>query len=92
MSQNDPQNGGRKNGPPDLDEVFRGLSDKLGRFFGGGNGERRPPSDGGSGFAATCAPQCFTWSRYTHLCSPIFAALDSFGQYEAAYHNGLTLS
>ncbi len=53
MSQNDPQNGGRKNGPPDLDEVFRGLSDKLGRFFGGGNGERRPPSDGGSGFAAT---------------------------------------
>ena len=34
-------------GPPDLDEVFRDFSDKIGRLFGksGGNGST-PPADG----------------------------------------------
>ncbi|MDR3428570.1 MULTISPECIES: FtsH protease activity modulator HflK [Silvimonas] len=44
MSQNDPQwGGGRKDGPPDLDEIIRNFTNKLSRFFGGGN---RPPSSG----------------------------------------------
>ncbi|WP_410498018.1 FtsH protease activity modulator HflK [Chitinibacter sp. S2-10] len=36
MSQNDPQwGGGRKgNGPPDLDDIFRSMLDKLNRFLG----------------------------------------------------------
>ena len=34
---NDPWNqGGRNQGPPDMDEVFRNLSKKLGGIFGGG--------------------------------------------------------
>ncbi|GGP19506.1 FtsH protease activity modulator HflK [Silvimonas iriomotensis] len=45
MSQNDPQwGGGRKDGPPDLDEIIRNFTNKLARFFGGGN---RPPSQPG---------------------------------------------
>ncbi|MBB5190365.1 membrane protease subunit HflK [Silvimonas terrae] len=46
MSQNDPQwGGGRKDGPPDLDEIIRNFTNKLSRFFGGGN---RPPSSSGN--------------------------------------------
>src|SRR5690606_30718599 len=40
--------------------------------------------------ATTCTPQCFSWSRYSHLCSPFFSALESSGRYEAACHGGLT--
>ncbi|WP_051304787.1 FtsH protease activity modulator HflK [Chitinilyticum litopenaei] len=50
MSQNDPQRGGRKDGPPDLDEIFRSLGDKAGRLFG----NNRPlPGNGGGGVSAT---------------------------------------
>ena len=31
--------GGDKKGPPDLDEAIRSLQEKLGKFFGGGNGD-----------------------------------------------------
>lgn len=36
----DPWSGrGDQNGPPDLDEAVRNLQEKLGKFFGGGNGD-----------------------------------------------------
>lgn len=36
----DPWSGrGDKKGPPDLDEAIRSLQEKLGKFFGGGNGD-----------------------------------------------------
>jgi membrane protease subunit HflK len=41
----DPWSGrGDQKGPPDLDEAIRSLQEKLGKFFGGGNGERRGSS------------------------------------------------
>jgi membrane protease subunit HflK len=53
MSQNDPQWGGGRNrnngGPPDLDDIFRSLSEKLNRFFGGKNGDGAPPVNNKSG-------------------------------------------
>jgi membrane protease subunit HflK len=48
---NDPWNqGGRNQGPPDLDEAFRNLSKKLSGLFGGGGSG--PVSQGGGGSAA----------------------------------------
>jgi membrane protease subunit HflK len=49
---NDPWNqGGRNQGPPDMDEVFRNLSKKLGGIFGGG-GSGGASSAGGGGSSA----------------------------------------
>ncbi|EGU37390.1 FtsH protease activity modulator HflK [Vibrio scophthalmi] len=39
--------GGREQGPPDLDEVFNKLSQKLGGKFGGGKGGKGPSIGGG---------------------------------------------
>ena len=45
MSQNDPNRGRRANqGPPDLDEVFRNLNQKLSRLLGAKGGGARIPS------------------------------------------------
>lgn len=47
---NDPwKQGGRDQGPPDLDEVFRNFGKKLGGIFGGG---KSSGSNSGGGFAA----------------------------------------
>ncbi len=46
---NDPWNqGGRNQGPPDMDEVFRNLSKKLGGIFGGGSGGASSAGGGSS--------------------------------------------
>ncbi len=46
---NDPwKQGGRNDGPPDLDEVLRNLSKKLGGIFGGGNNNGPTESNGGA--------------------------------------------
>ena len=46
---NDPWNqGGRNQGPPDMDEVFRNLSKKLGGIFGGNKGGAASDNSGGS--------------------------------------------
>jgi membrane protease subunit HflK len=47
----DPWSGrGDQKGPPDLDEAIRSLQEKLGKFFGGGNGDRKgSPSNFSSG-------------------------------------------
>ncbi|QBC42181.1 FtsH protease activity modulator HflK [Iodobacter fluviatilis] len=44
MSQNDPQWGGRRNGPPDLDEIIRNITSKISRLFGG---DGSPQQQGG---------------------------------------------
>jgi modulator of FtsH protease HflK len=46
---NDPWNqGGKNQGPPDMDEVFRNLSKKLGGIFGGNKGGSSENNNGGS--------------------------------------------
>jgi len=46
---NDPWNqGGKNQGPPDMDEVFRNLSKKLGGIFGGNKGGSTDNNNGGS--------------------------------------------
>ncbi|MDP5206720.1 protease modulator HflK N-terminal domain-containing protein, partial [Alishewanella sp. SMS9] len=46
---NDPwKQGGRDQGPPDLDEVFRNLGKKLGGVFGGKGGGSGNAGSGGS--------------------------------------------
>ena len=42
-------NGGRNDGPPDLDELWRDFNRKLGGLFGGKSQPPRGPSDGGGG-------------------------------------------
>ncbi|MDW5415743.1 FtsH protease activity modulator HflK [Iodobacter sp. CM08] len=54
MSQNDPQWGGRRNGPPDLDEIIRNITSKISRLFGG-DGSPQPPSGGSSRAGAGAA-------------------------------------
>lgn len=41
--------GGNDQGPPDLDEIFRGLQNKLSALFGGGGGGGNSGSDNGGG-------------------------------------------
>jgi membrane protease subunit HflK len=41
--------GGKESGPPDLDDIFRKLSKKLGGFGGGKKGDNGQRSSGGSG-------------------------------------------
>jgi membrane protease subunit HflK len=41
--------GGRNDGPPDLDELWRDFNKKLGGVFGGKGGGNRPTHSGGSG-------------------------------------------
>jgi modulator of FtsH protease HflK len=41
--------GGRGDGPPDLDELWRDLNRKLGGLFGGKGGPQRPSGSGGDG-------------------------------------------
>ena len=44
---NDPWGGGGNQGPPDLDEVFKNLSDKLNQVFGGKGGKGGGGASGG---------------------------------------------
>ncbi|WP_028451136.1 FtsH protease activity modulator HflK [Chitinilyticum aquatile] len=46
---NDPQRGGRKDGPPEIDEIFRSLSAKVNTLFGGGRNPVQPSGNGGFG-------------------------------------------
>ncbi|KGY11047.1 membrane protease HflK [Vibrio tubiashii] len=55
--------GGRDQGPPDLDEVFSKLSQKLGGKFGGGKGGKGPSIGGGGalGFGVIAAIAVAIW-------------------------------
>ncbi|AZN36030.1 FtsH protease activity modulator HflK [Iodobacter ciconiae] len=54
MSQNDPQWGGRRNGPPDLDEIIRNITSKISRLLGG-DGAPGGNTRGGAGAAVVVA-------------------------------------
>lgn len=54
MSQNDPQWGGGRNkgnngGPPDLEDIFRSITDKFNRLLGGKGNSSNPPAMNGNG-------------------------------------------
>ena len=70
MSQNDPQWGRRNNsgdGPPDLDEVLKRLTDRLNRLFGnhgggkGGSGPSQINGPGGAGIALIAGILAVVW-------------------------------
>src|SRR6185436_1842335 len=44
------ENGGRNDGPPDLDELWRDFNRRLGGLFGGKGGGRREEPEGGPPF------------------------------------------
>ncbi|AOX99572.1 FtsH protease activity modulator HflK [Jeongeupia sp. USM3] len=92
MSQNDPQWGGRrKDGPPDLDEMIRNLTGKLGRLFGGGQGPR--PQLGGrggmTGIGAIIAVLLVLWgaSGFYVVDEREDAVIMRFGRYVATVEN-----
>ena len=56
----DPWSGrGDQKGPPDLDEVVRSLQEKLGKFFGGGNGDNNQGSPSNFSFNTSLAGMGF---------------------------------
>jgi membrane protease subunit HflK len=62
-NNNDPwkNKGGRDQGPPDLDEVFKNLMSKFGKFGGGGNGSSSGKTFGGIGAAIIFAILVIVW-------------------------------
>ena len=51
MAQNDPNWGGKRpnDGPPDLDEIFRKLNQRLSRLLGNRGPDEEPPVGNGGG-------------------------------------------
>ncbi|MDZ7904281.1 MAG: protease modulator HflK N-terminal domain-containing protein [Rheinheimera sp.] len=62
---NDPwKQGGRNQGPPDLDEVLRNLSKKLGGIFGGNNNSSPSESNGGAaGLVFVLPASALVWAE-----------------------------
>jgi membrane protease subunit HflK len=62
-NNNDPwkNKGGRDQGPPDLDEVFKNLMNKFGKFGGGNGGSSGGKSLGGIGIAAIAGIAVVVW-------------------------------
>jgi len=62
-NNNDPwkNKGGRDQGPPDLDEVFKNLMNKFGKFGGGSNGSSGGKSLGGIGVAVILGILVIGW-------------------------------
>ncbi len=90
---NDPWNqGGRNQGPPDMDEVFRNLSKKLGGVFGGNKGGSASDNSGGSAvLVLLLVVALLGW-----LFSGIYTIKESergvilrFGQYHAEVNPGI---
>jgi membrane protease subunit HflK len=90
---NDPWNqGGKNQGPPDMDEVFRNLSKKLGGIFGGKKGGSADNNSGGSAALVLLAVVALIgW-----LFSGIYTIKESergvvlrFGQYHSEVNPGI---
>jgi membrane protease subunit HflK len=90
---NDPWNqGGKNQGPPDMDEVFRNLSKKLGGIFGGNKGSSADNNNGGSAALVMLLVVVFIgW-----LFSGIYTIKESergvilrFGQYHSEVNPGI---
>lgn len=62
-NNNDPwkNKGGRDQGPPDLDEVFKNLMNKFGKFGGGSGGSSGGKGLGGIGIAAIVGIAVIVW-------------------------------
>lgn len=54
--------GGRDKGPPDLDDIFRKLSKKLGGFGGGKSGGQKKPGAGGRAIGIVAVAAVVIWA------------------------------
>ncbi|RMD78036.1 MAG: FtsH protease activity modulator HflK [Gammaproteobacteria bacterium] len=91
---NDPWGGrGRRQSPPDLDEVLRQLQERLRGLFGGGrggDGERRPPGPGAGGGLLLVAA-LLAWLAYdsVYIIQPAERGVVlRFGRYVATLEPG----
>lgn len=96
MSQNDPQWGGGRNGPPDLDQIIRNLGARFTRFFGGGSAapqdNPRGPSlmrNAPTGAAAIVAVLAVLWgaSGFFVVDEREDAVIMRFGRYTQTVEN-----
>lgn len=79
-------------GPPDLDEVFRGLQNKLNKFFGGGKSPKLPDGEG-MGWPAIAFILLFLlgiWSLFgLYIIQPAEQGIETrFGQYKRTTTQG----
>lgn len=90
---NDPWNqGGRNQGPPDMDEMFRNLSKKLGGLFGGNKGGSASSSGGGSAilvFAILIAVIGWFFSGIYTIKESERGVILRFGQYHSEVSPGI---
>ena len=90
---NDPWNqGGRNQGPPDMDEIFRNLSKKLGGLFGGNSGGSVNNSSGGSAiivFALLIAVIGWFFSGIYTIKESERGVILRFGQYHSEVSPGI---
>lgn len=90
---NDPWNqGGRNQGPPDMDEMFRNLSKKLGGLFGGNKGGSANNAGGGSAvlvFALLIAVIGWFFSGIYTIKESERGVILRFGQYHSEVSPGI---
>ncbi len=105
MSLNDPQwgkrNGSNNQGPPDLDEMWRGFNQKLNSIFGrrrgssgaGGNGGMEPPSmkqlGGGAGLIALLVLAVWLASGFYIVVEGQRGVVLTFGKFSQTTNPGL---
>lgn len=90
---NDPwKQGGRNQGPPDLDEVFRNLGKKFGGIFGGKGGNSGSSSGGGSAlFIVVLVVALLVWglSGFYTIKDAERGVILRFGQYHSEVGAGI---
>ena len=94
MSQNDPQWGRRNNGdgPPDLDEVLKRITDRINRLFGGkGGGAPASSGPGGAGIAVIAGILFIVWigSGFYIVDESARGVVTRFGKYAETTSPGL---
>lgn len=82
---------GKDQGPPDLDEVFRGISDKLGGVFGGGKGSNNGGSLGSLGVLLVLLIAGIVWafSGFYTIKEAEKGVVLRFGQFNRIVEPGL---
>ncbi len=83
--------GGRDQGPPDLDEVFSKLSQKLGGVFGNKNGPSIGGGNGKAGIGVVAAVAAVVWglSGFYTIGEAEQGVVTRFGQYHTIVSPGL---
>ncbi|MEI2265976.1 FtsH protease activity modulator HflK [Erwinia sp. CGal63] len=84
--------GGRDKGPPDLDDIFRKLSKKLGGFGGSGNGNGQPTTGRGGrliGIVAVAAVVIWAGSGFYTIKEAERGVVTRFGKFSHLVEPGL---